>query len=159
MSHARKNAQAGFTLVELLMVIAIIAILIALLLPALKAVRERANRIKCAGNLRQLGVALFIYSSENKNNYPRLVQHPLDQTPANGNWPNQFTNPDAIDPFLPGGPMQDDVTGALFLLIRHGYVTPKTFICPSTEHRPDTLGGKSRLERSNFEWTTPPGEN
>ena len=65
-AHGRVKASV-FTLIELLVVIAIIAILAAMLLPALSAARERARSSSCMNKLKQVGVANFSYSSDNKD--------------------------------------------------------------------------------------------
>jgi prepilin-type N-terminal cleavage/methylation domain-containing protein/prepilin-type processing-associated H-X9-DG protein len=62
--------RKAFTLVELLVVIGIIAVLISLLLPALNRAREHARRLQCLSNLRQLALATFAYTNNNRGRFP-----------------------------------------------------------------------------------------
>lgn len=64
--------RAGFTLVELLVVIGIIALLISILVPSLSRARETAQRITCLSNMRQLGLAMMMYTQENKGKFPAV---------------------------------------------------------------------------------------
>jgi prepilin-type N-terminal cleavage/methylation domain-containing protein len=66
----RGRVPVGFTLVELLVVIGIIALLVAILLPALSRSREQATRTQCASNIRQWGIAYHMYANANRNSFP-----------------------------------------------------------------------------------------
>lgn len=85
MNLPTKKAARGFTLIELLVVIAIIAILAALLLPALASAKERAKRISCVNNLRQVALSINLYCSDNNDIMP-----PLKWRDANTQYPYEL---------------------------------------------------------------------
>jgi prepilin-type N-terminal cleavage/methylation domain-containing protein/prepilin-type processing-associated H-X9-DG protein len=99
-TKAGARSAAGFTLVELLVVIGIIAVLIAMLLPALNKAREQARATKCLSNLRQLAIALVSYCNNNKGSFPGQGQRgggnnwiAWDEVPAE----DTLTDPSYID--------------------------------------------------------------
>ena len=73
------RAACGFTLVEVLVVVALIAMLLGLLIPALRAAQEKAATIGCLANLRSVGVAVRTFADDNKGLFPKVTR--IDQIP------------------------------------------------------------------------------
>src|SRR6476646_4303280 len=70
LARSRSQRRSGFTLVELLVVIGIIAVLIGVLLPALNKAREAARQVQCLSNMKQLANAVMMYCGDNKGWMP-----------------------------------------------------------------------------------------
>jgi prepilin-type N-terminal cleavage/methylation domain-containing protein/prepilin-type processing-associated H-X9-DG protein len=107
----------GFTLVELLVVIGIIALLIAILLPALSKARESSKRIACLSNIRQFGVAMVMYTTANKGLFPRAAPKGTPTIPWDViHWQaGDKIEESAIAPFL------------------GETISPRLFVCPSDD--------------------------
>ena len=121
--------KKGFTLVELLVVISIIAMLMGILMPALAKVRMIAQRLLCGTNLKGIGTAMAVYAADFDGDFP--VAGGPEARWSRGGYVHHF---DAADPDVAyGRPGANAVTitASLYLLVRHAEVTPKQFVCKS----------------------------
>ncbi len=84
------SSRGGFTLLDILVSVAIVAVLLSLLLPSLTNVNETARRVACRSNIRQVGLALTMYASSNRGELPSSVYRGIRGVPGTGNEPQNM---------------------------------------------------------------------
>jgi len=115
------HGRHGFTLIELMVVVAIIALLIAMLLPSLSAARAHAKSVACSANYHNVGLAMGNYLFVSKGTYPCSYVYPDD---ADGRWDPNTQNPDHPFGYLHWSSYLYD----------SGQVHDKAFQCPVFEN-------------------------
>ncbi|MDA7978023.1 MAG: DUF1559 domain-containing protein [Pirellulales bacterium] len=148
--RARSCARPGFTLPEVLVVIAIIGILIALLLPAVQSARESASRTECSNNLHQMGVALQLYHDA-KGRFPigSLEMRALRNTDGSLLYPDgvQIAWSALLLPYLEQEALHNEID------VSHAFDSPENavaaglvlsvYLCPSVTHPELQVDGRA----------------
>jgi prepilin-type processing-associated H-X9-DG protein/prepilin-type N-terminal cleavage/methylation domain-containing protein len=135
------RAGTGFTLVELLVVIGIVALLIAMLFPALARAREAARTVACASNIRQIGISTFAYAARNDGYFPV----PVIGAGLVGGLPESAIFGGSVPGIL------DFTQGTLIPDLGGPYAAAEVFKCPSDES-PAAKGMNITLTGSSPNW-------
>ena len=144
-----QRRTAGFTLVELLVVIGIIALLISILLPTLSKAREQANAAKCASNMRQIGIYAQMFANEHKG---RLMR-PNIIGPDEANDVASRKDIDRTTDFgLRGWGIARYDVGALWFYVKEEDARQQIIYCPSDGGERTQAGGFGTGDERNFSY-------
>lgn len=131
----KRPRKVGFTLVELLVVVAIIALLLGILLPAINRAREIANRAVSGANIRGVLQSMQIYSQSADDLFPIAGT----VTSASNAIGFRYTTTATQSPGNADATIANNVTASLWILVRDGSATTKSFINPSSGNKKDDL--------------------
>jgi len=139
----RSSRLGGFTIIELLVVLAIITILMGILLPTIERVRHRGYINACAANLHSIGQAMTMYANDNHGSFPRATYDPAASPAWTAGNDAALTEPTAI-------PHANDVTSAVWLLMRVQKLPPTVFVCAYGDVNEFEADKAAPLAHANF---------
>jgi prepilin-type N-terminal cleavage/methylation domain-containing protein len=147
----RSATRRGFTLIELLVVISIIAVLVALITPAVQSARASARRLECLNNMKQLALAVHNFASSRNGELPSLDEG----RPANPTVGTAFNTSSwcvSLLPSLDQNAVYRDITGSANGLGSGNNIWLKTFTCPDDANNDRVPWGLSYKANRGYVW-------